>query len=47
MLCGHEVFTMLEERVYLNGQLVDDFKSGLDEVGAAEEGCPLSTSAFP
>jgi hypothetical protein len=40
MLCGHEVFTLLEERVYLDGRVAGEFKSELDEVGAAEEGCP-------
>lgn len=41
MLCGHEVFTTLEERVYIDGQVAGDFKSELDEVGPDEEGCPL------
>jgi hypothetical protein len=39
-ICGHQVFTELEKRVYLGGKVADDFKSELDEVGAAEEGCP-------
>lgn len=39
-ICGHRLFTELEKRVYLGGQVVNDFKSELDQVGAAEEGCP-------
>lgn len=41
-ICGHRVFTELEKRVYLGGKVAADFKSELDEVGAAEEGCPQS-----
>jgi hypothetical protein len=39
-ICGHKVFTKLEVRVYIHGQVGNDFESELDEVGEAEEGCP-------
>lgn len=39
-VCGHEMFTELEKRAYLGGKVANDFKSELDEVGAAGEGCP-------
>jgi hypothetical protein len=45
-ICGHTVFTELEERVYLSGQVVNDFKSSLNEVGEGEAGCPLSRLRF-
>ncbi|HEY8815543.1 MAG TPA: hypothetical protein VIP57_10645 [Candidatus Dormibacteraeota bacterium] len=39
-ICGHKVFTQLELRVYIHGQVAGDFESELDEVGEDEEGCP-------
>jgi hypothetical protein len=39
-ICGHNVFTRLETKVYLEGRVLNDFVSELDEVGADEEGCP-------
>ncbi len=39
-ICGHKVFTKLELRVYIHGQVAGDFESELDEVGEGEEGCP-------
>jgi hypothetical protein len=39
-ICGHNVFTELEVRVYIQGQIVNDYVSNLDEVGEHEEGCP-------
>jgi hypothetical protein len=40
-VCGHLVFTELEKRAYVGGKVANDYKSELDEVGPAEEGCPL------
>jgi len=39
-VCGHQVFTELEMRAYLGGNLVNNYKADLNELGPAEEGCP-------